>query len=96
VTLPNRWASQLIALAAWLGAAILLGVWFGGIGWWLSGALAFYVAHANPQDYQPSNITFGIMEPPPAVIRDRQKRKQAIADRALLALAEWDGEAVRA
>ena len=60
------------------------------------GALAFYVAHANPHDYQPSNITFGIMEPPPAVIRDRQKRKQAIADRALLALAEWDGEAVRA
>ena len=45
VTLPNRWASQLIALAAWLGAAILLGVWFGGTGWWLSGALAFYVAH---------------------------------------------------
>ena len=45
MTLPNRWASQLIALAAWLGAAILLGVWFGGIGWWLSGALAFYVAH---------------------------------------------------
>ncbi len=45
MTLPNRWASQLIALAAWLGAAILLGVWFGGTGWWLAGALAFYVAH---------------------------------------------------
>ena len=60
------------------------------------GALAYYVSHANPQDYQPSNITFGIMEPPPALIRDRQQRKQAIADRALQALAEWDGEAVRA
>ena len=45
MTLPNRWASQLIALAAWLGAALLLGVWFGGTGWWLAGALAFYVAH---------------------------------------------------
>jgi two-component system phosphate regulon sensor histidine kinase PhoR len=44
VTLPNRWASQLVALAVWLGAALLLGVWFGGAGWWLSGALALYVA----------------------------------------------------
>jgi two-component system, OmpR family, phosphate regulon sensor histidine kinase PhoR len=45
VTLPNRWASQLLGLAVWLGAALLLGVWFGGIGWWLAGALALYVAH---------------------------------------------------
>ena len=42
MTLPNRWASQLIALAALLGAALLLGVWFGGAGWWLAGALAIY------------------------------------------------------
>ena len=27
------------------------------------GALAFYVANANPQHYQPTNITFGIMPP---------------------------------
>jgi methylenetetrahydrofolate--tRNA-(uracil-5-)-methyltransferase len=60
------------------------------------GALSFYVSHANPHDYQPTNITFGIMEPPPSAIRDRQKRKQAIADRALQMLAEWDGEAVSA
>jgi two-component system, OmpR family, phosphate regulon sensor histidine kinase PhoR len=45
VTLPNRWASQLIALAVWLGAALLLGWWFGGTGWWLAGALGLYVAH---------------------------------------------------
>ena len=60
------------------------------------GALSFYVSHANPHDYQPTNITFGIMEPPAASMRDRQKRKQAIADRALQALAEWNGEAVNA
>ena len=54
------------------------------------GALAFYVSHANPHDYQPTNITFGIMEPPPTHIRDKQKRKLAIADRALEELARWN------
>ena len=27
------------------------------------GALAFYVSHADPKHYQPTNITFGIMPP---------------------------------
>ncbi len=53
------------------------------------GALAFYVSHANPRDYQPTNITFGIMEPPAEHIRDRQKRKLAIAERALADLEAW-------
>ena len=26
------------------------------------GALAYYVSHANPAHYEPSNITFGIMQ----------------------------------
>ena len=53
------------------------------------GALAFYVSHANPHDYQPTNITFGIMEPPPGHIRDKQKRKLAISERALADLEAW-------
>ena len=53
------------------------------------GALAFYVSHANPHDYQPTNITFGIMEPPPEQIRDKQKRKLAISERALGDLEIW-------
>jgi methylenetetrahydrofolate--tRNA-(uracil-5-)-methyltransferase len=53
------------------------------------GALAFYVSHANPHDYQPTNITFGIMEPPPADIRDKQKRKLATSERALRDLEEF-------
>ena len=53
------------------------------------GALAFYVSHASPHDYQPTNITFGIMEPPPAPIRDKQKRKLAISERALADLEEF-------
>ena len=53
------------------------------------GALAFYVSHANPHDYQPTNITFGIMEPPAELIRDKQKRKLAISERALADLEEF-------
>ena len=47
------------------------------------GALAFYASHANPANYQPTNITFGIMEAPPAGIRDKARRKSAISERAL-------------
>ena len=32
------------------------------------GALAFYVSHADPRNYQPTNITFGIMPPPTSVV----------------------------
>ena len=59
------------------------------------GALAFYVSHASPHDYQPTNITFGIMEPPAAHIRDKQKRKLAISDRALADLETWKGQGAR-
>ena len=55
------------------------------------GALAYYVSHANPRDYQPTNITFGIMEPPPGAIRDKAKRKLAISERALADLEAWMG-----
>jgi methylenetetrahydrofolate--tRNA-(uracil-5-)-methyltransferase len=60
------------------------------------GALAYYASHADPAHYEPSNITFGIMEPldlerrrgakPP---RGKMQRKLAMAERALAALDEW-------
>jgi methylenetetrahydrofolate--tRNA-(uracil-5-)-methyltransferase len=57
------------------------------------GALAYYVSHADPRHYQPTNITFGIM---PAVDthRDGRKvkkgdRKLATSERALQDLEEW-------
>jgi methylenetetrahydrofolate--tRNA-(uracil-5-)-methyltransferase len=53
------------------------------------GALAYYVSHADPRDYQPTNITFGIMEPLPGASRDKQARKLAISDRALRDLEIW-------
>jgi methylenetetrahydrofolate--tRNA-(uracil-5-)-methyltransferase len=57
------------------------------------GALAYYVSHANPQNYQPTNITFGIIEPLPAVNGQRKlgkaDRNAAISARALADLARW-------
>ncbi|HEY3162313.1 MAG TPA: methylenetetrahydrofolate--tRNA-(uracil(54)-C(5))-methyltransferase (FADH(2)-oxidizing) TrmFO [Vicinamibacterales bacterium] len=60
------------------------------------GALAYYVSHADPRNYQPTNITFGIMEPPPA--RGGRKlaradRKLATSERALEDLARWNSSA---
>ena len=67
------------------------------------GALAFYASHADPAHYEPSNITFGIMEPldPRAsrvdaegrVVAGRPRgkadRKLAMSARALDALGQW-------
>ncbi|MBI4266368.1 MAG: methylenetetrahydrofolate--tRNA-(uracil(54)-C(5))-methyltransferase (FADH(2)-oxidizing) TrmFO [Acidobacteria bacterium] len=54
------------------------------------GALAHYVSHADPRDYQPTNITFGIMAPlDQGGRRGRLERKLAIAERALRDLDQW-------
>jgi methylenetetrahydrofolate--tRNA-(uracil-5-)-methyltransferase len=53
------------------------------------GALAYYASHADPAHYEPSNITFGIMEPLVKPPRGKMDRKLAMANRALDALAEW-------
>ena len=53
------------------------------------GALAYYVSHADPRHYQPTNITFGIMPSPPPGAKRRQERRQAVSERALRELDEW-------
>jgi methylenetetrahydrofolate--tRNA-(uracil-5-)-methyltransferase len=53
------------------------------------GALAYYVSHADPKHYDPSNITFGIMPPLEKAPKDKLKKKLAIADRALADLQQW-------
>jgi methylenetetrahydrofolate--tRNA-(uracil-5-)-methyltransferase len=55
------------------------------------GALAFYVSHADPKHYQPTNITFGIMQPLDKAPRGKMERKLAISTRALQSLDEWIG-----
>jgi methylenetetrahydrofolate--tRNA-(uracil-5-)-methyltransferase len=61
------------------------------------GALGYYVSHADPRHYQPTNITFGIMPAPVASgfsrkTMKRADRKAATAERALAALEDWLGE----
>src|SRR5438034_9180361 len=53
------------------------------------GALAYYVSHADPAHYDPSNITFGIMQPLDKAPRQKLARKLAISDRALADLEGW-------
>jgi methylenetetrahydrofolate--tRNA-(uracil-5-)-methyltransferase len=53
------------------------------------GALAYYVSHANPAHYEPSNITFGIMPPLSPAPKGKKLRNLALADRALQDLQAW-------
>jgi methylenetetrahydrofolate--tRNA-(uracil-5-)-methyltransferase len=68
------------------------------------GALAYYVSHADPRHYQPTNITFGIIPPPfdgaqgapsgsrgalAAPPKSRQERALATSRRALGDLEAW-------
>src|SRR5215471_6313911 len=65
------------------------------------GALAYYVSHANPAHYEPSNITFGIMPPladealPAGRRRDKLAKKLAISERALSDLHGWHGRSTQ-
>ena len=63
------------------------------------GALAYYVSHADPRNYQPTNITFGIMAAPadsPGKRVGRAERKAAISERALHDLDLWMSDALHA
>ena len=53
------------------------------------GALGYYVSHADPRHYDPSNITFGIIAPFADAPKHRQERALAIAKRALEDLETW-------
>jgi methylenetetrahydrofolate--tRNA-(uracil-5-)-methyltransferase len=53
------------------------------------GALAYYVSHADPKHYVPSNIAFGLLPPLEKPPRRKQDRKTALSERALDDLARW-------
>jgi methylenetetrahydrofolate--tRNA-(uracil-5-)-methyltransferase len=50
------------------------------------GALAYYVSHANPAHYEPSNITFGIIQSLDQAPRGKKLRNIALSERALVDL----------
>ena len=47
------------------------------------GALGHYVAEYNGGDFQPMNVTFGIMDPLPMRVKGKQERCERIAQRAV-------------
>jgi methylenetetrahydrofolate--tRNA-(uracil-5-)-methyltransferase len=53
------------------------------------GALAYYASHADPAHYQPTNVTFGILEPLAKPPRGKMDRKLALSARALADLQAW-------
>jgi len=53
------------------------------------GAMAYYVSHADPAHYDPTNITFGIMPPLDPPVKSKHERQLATSDRALKALDAW-------
>ncbi len=55
------------------------------------GALAYYVSHANPANYQPTNVAFGLLPPLERPPRKKRERRLAMAKRALTDLAAWRG-----
>ena len=57
------------------------------------GALGYYVSHADPRHYDPSNITFDIIPPLASPPRSRQERQLATSRRALADLERWAREA---
>lgn len=53
------------------------------------GSMAYYVSHADPKHYDPTNITFGIMPPLETPIKSKHDRQLALSERALRDLAAW-------
>jgi methylenetetrahydrofolate--tRNA-(uracil-5-)-methyltransferase len=50
------------------------------------GALGRYIARSDADSYQPTNIAFGLLPDLPVRIRDKARRRLAMADRALASL----------
>ena len=60
------------------------------------GSLVHYVTHASPKNFQPANITFDLLPPLEARIRDRQQRHRLQCEQALEECQEWLGRVVPA
>jgi len=53
------------------------------------GALGRYIARSDPEHYQPTNIAFGLLPELPARVRDKAKKRMALAERALASLERF-------
>jgi methylenetetrahydrofolate--tRNA-(uracil-5-)-methyltransferase len=53
------------------------------------GSLTHYVAHADPRNFQPANITFDLLPPLDRKVRDRKERHRLQCEQALSQFDEW-------
>ncbi len=56
------------------------------------GALGRYIARSDPAHYQPTNIAFGLLPELPHRVRDKAKKRLAMAHRALDALSRFQAQ----
>jgi methylenetetrahydrofolate--tRNA-(uracil-5-)-methyltransferase len=55
------------------------------------GALYRYLNDADPRHFQPMNANFGLLDELEAPVRDKRRKRELLAERALRALDEWSG-----
>jgi methylenetetrahydrofolate--tRNA-(uracil-5-)-methyltransferase len=53
------------------------------------GSLCHYIAHADPRNFQPANITFDLLPPLAVKVRDRKERHRLQCDLALREYEKW-------
>jgi methylenetetrahydrofolate--tRNA-(uracil-5-)-methyltransferase len=55
----------------------------------MTGALYRYMREADPKHFQPMNANFGLLDELPEKIRDKKRKRELFADRALAAMNDW-------
>jgi methylenetetrahydrofolate--tRNA-(uracil-5-)-methyltransferase len=53
------------------------------------GALYRYMREADPAHFQPMNANFGLVDDLPDHVRDKKRKREMIAERALAGISEW-------
>jgi len=53
------------------------------------GALYRYMREADPKHFQPMNANFGLVDDLPQVVRDKKRKREQLADRALADMKTW-------
>jgi len=53
------------------------------------GALYRYLNEADPRHFQPMNANFGLLDELEPPVRDKRRKRELLAERAVRALDEW-------
>ncbi len=56
------------------------------------GSLYRYLREADPRHFQPMNANFGLLDELPERVRDKRRKRELLAERALAAMEQWRDE----